>query len=341
MRFVDEAEIVVRSGKGGDGCVSFRREKFVPKGGPDGGDGGKGGDVYLQASNRLSTLQDFRMERFHVAESGRPGQGKGKHGRSGKDLIISVPAGTLVYGVQADGTRAPLADLVEDGQKILAVRGGRGGKGNMHFKSAQRQTPRFAQPGGKAGERKLFLELKLLADVGLIGLPNAGKSTFIRTVSASRARIGSYPFTTLIPQLGVVRNDTGRQMVIADLPGLIEGAHQGHGLGDKFLRHIARTKLLLHILSVEDINLDDPWAGFELINNELSRFDPSVGAKEQILAVNKIDLWDGDDLAELRKKAEDENKEVFPISLTLGQGVDALMAALWRRMLRKSEEASA
>jgi GTP-binding protein len=341
MRFVDEAKIAVRSGKGGDGCVSFRREKYVPKGGPDGGDGGKGGDVYLQASSQLATLQDFRMERFHAAEDGRPGQSKGKHGRSGRDLIISVPAGTLVYDVREDGPRELLADLVEDGDKVLVARGGRGGKGNVHFKSAQRQTPRYAQPGGKARERELFLELKLLADVGLVGLPNAGKSTFIRTVSASRARIDIYPFTTLIPHLGVVGDDSGRQMVIADLPGLIEGAHQGHGLGDRFLRHIARTKLLLHLLSVEDISLEDPWAGFELINRELDRFDPTVGAKEQVLAVNKIDLWSEQEVERLRKRAESDGREIFFLSLVQGRGVEELMAALWRRVLRKAEDASA
>ncbi|MCF8039483.1 MAG: GTPase ObgE [Desulfohalobiaceae bacterium] len=328
MKFVDEAVILVRSGKGGSGCVSFRREKYIPKGGPDGGDGGKGGDVVLTVQTDKLTLYDLRLQKSYSAENGRPGKGQAKHGRSGRDLVLEVPAGTLVLEVAENGSRTVLADLSEKGQTFTAVHGGRGGKGNSHFKSSTMRTPRFAQPGEPGQEKKLALELKLIADVGLIGLPNAGKSTFLSRVSAARPEIGSYPFTTLTPRLGVVQDDQGNRMVIADIPGLIEGAHWGHGLGDRFLKHVQRTRVLIHLLSVEDISLDDPWAGFELVNQELKSFDPELVEKKQILVVNKIDLWPAETLRELQQQAQKDNFEVFFISAEYSRGLNEVLQAV-------------
>ena len=332
MRFIDEAVITVRSGKGGNGCVSFRREKYVPKGGPDGGDGGRGGNVLLRASSTKLTLYDLRLKRVYAAENGQPGQGRDKYGRAGKDMIIQVPPGTVVRVLNQDGRVEELCDLVRPGDEYIAARGGRGGKGNTHFKSSTMRTPRFAQPGEAGEEKRLRLELKLLADVGLIGFPNAGKSTLISKVSAARPKIAAYPFTTLIPQLGVVSNDLGQQIVLADIPGLIEGAHQGHGLGDTFLKHVQRTRLLVHLLSVQDVSLDDPWAGFALINTELKKYDQDLAAKEQLWVLSKIDLMSGEDLAALRALALAEGRQVFFISSLTGEGVDDLVQALWIRL---------
>ena len=331
MRFIDEAKILVRSGKGGNGCVSFRREKYIPKGGPDGGDGGKGGDVYLRASSKLLTLYDFRHKKVYEAQNGQPGMGKQRYGRSGDDLIIDVPVGTLVYEVLEDGRERLLVDLVQEGQMFLVAKGGRGGKGNVHFKSSTMRTPRFAQPGEEGEEKTIRLELKIIADVGLVGLPNAGKSTFISRISAARPKIASYPFTTLTPNLGVVEDDFGRRMVVADIPGLIEGAHKGHGLGDRFLKHVERTRFLVHILSVEDVSLDNIFSGFELINNELGKSSPVLAQKEQILVLNKIDLLKDEDLSKIQESLSSYKQKVFLISALTGKGVEQLLKAMWQK----------
>lgn len=329
MKFVDEAEILVRAGRGGNGCVSFRREKYVPRGGPDGGDGGKGGDVYVKAKENLLTLYDLRLKRVYIAENGKPGQGKQKNGQKGKDLYIYVPPGTLVYEVDDNGEKKLLADLDVKDKSILVARGGRGGRGNTHFKSSVQRAPRIAERGEEGEEKRLFLELKLIADVGLIGLPNAGKSTFISKVSAARPKIASYPFTTLTPQLGVVEGDIGEKIIIADIPGLIEGAHKGQGLGDRFLRHVLRTKVLVHLLSVEEISLDSPLDGFELINEELSKFDPALVSKPQIQVINKIDLLDEGEKRYLKNRLEKLSKEVYLLSLKTKEGLSKVMEKIW------------
>ncbi|MCL1985111.1 MAG: GTPase ObgE, partial [Betaproteobacteria bacterium] len=287
MKFVDEAVITVRSGKGGHGCVSFRREKFVPRGGPDGGNGGNGGNVMLRADPRLFSLYDFRLKRLYEAENGRPGMGSQRDGCNGQDMELALPAGTLVFARTSEGEEL-LADVFDPQVSIIAARGGRGGKGNEHFKSAVRRAPRFAQPGEPGEELSLRLELKMLADAGIIGLPNAGKSTFISKVSAARPKIGSYPFTTLTPNLGVMIDETDpeRRLIMADIPGLIEGAHRGLGLGHRFLKHVERTRFLLHIMSFEDVHMEDPFAGFELVNEELALFEPALARRAQLQAIN-------------------------------------------------------
>ena len=307
MRFVDEATIQVRAGKGGHGCVSFRREKFVPRGGPDGGDGGKGGSVILKADSRLLSLYDFRLKRQYEARNGQPGMGSQCNGRKGDDLILGLPVGTLVYARDEMGEEYLLADLREPDMEVVAAQGGRGGMGNEHFKTSTMRAPRFAQPGEPGEERELRLELKILADAGLLGLPNAGKSTFISQVSAARPKIAAYPFTTLTPNLGVMIDeyDPDRRMVIADIPGLIEGAHEGQGLGHRFLKHVERTRFLVHILSIEDVSDDNPWAGFELMVDE-------------------------ERLEELRARARADGREVFFISARDGIGIEDLVAALWK-----------
>lgn len=333
MRFVDEARITVKAGNGGKGCVSFRREKFVPKGGPDGGDGGKGGDVLFRAEPRLLTLYDFRLKRRYEAKNGQPGMGAQRYGKGGDDLVVDVPVGTLLFETGEDGSERLVADLSEPGKEVVVARGGRGGKGNLHFKSSTMRAPRFAQPGEEGQERELRLELKILADVGLLGLPNAGKSTFIAAVSAARPKIAAYPFTTLTPNLGVIEDDKGRQLVIADIPGLIEGASLGQGLGHRFLKHVERTRFLVHLLSVEEIHLEDenPWTGFDLLDEELAAYDPELGRKEQIRVVNKIDLWPEDRLQALRQAAEARGEKVFLISALRGDGLEELLDEIWRR----------
>jgi GTP-binding protein len=276
---------------------------------------------------------------MYAAENGQPGQGKDKYGRAGRDMIIEVPPGTVVTLLAPDGREELVCDLVNPGDEYIVAQGGRGGKGNTHFKSSTMRTPRFAQPGEEGEEKHLRLELKLLADVGIIGLPNAGKSTLISTVSAARPKIAAYPFTTLVPQLGVISNDYGQQMVLADIPGLIEGAHQGQGLGDTFLRHVQRTKLLVHLLSAEDISFDDPWAGFNLINAELEQYDPGLAAKEQIWVVSKIDLLSREDIAALQARAGEEGREIFFLSSLVGEGVDELVHILWARVERGADQA--
>jgi GTP-binding protein len=284
--FLDEAEILVRSGKGGDGVVHFRREKYVPFGGPDGGDGGKGGDVFLEVKPTLNTLSTFRHQSRYLAEDGRKGAKQNMTGRSGEDLVIFVPPGTVVYDVTSGET---LGDLTEAGQRLLVVSGGRGGRGNARFATSRNQAPRVAEHGEPSQERRLRLELKLIADVGIVGVPNAGKSTLLSTVSNAKPKIADYPFTTLEPNLGVTELDGERTLVLADIPGLIEGAHMGLGLGHDFLRHIQRTRVLIHLL---DGLSEDPLLDLAQINSELALFDPALAEKPQVVAFNKIDLPD-------------------------------------------------
>src|SRR5215203_4763927 len=275
--FVDEVDILVTAGAGGNGCLSFRREKFVPRGGPDGGDGGPGGSVYIVAAPRKNTLVDFRFHPEFKAQGGQHGQGANRTGATGRDLEIEVPIGTLVFELAngAIGT-TPLADLTAEGQRVLVARGGRGGRGNARFVSSTNRAPRRVEPGGVAEERQLRLQLKLIADVGLVGFPNAGKSTLISRISAARPKIADYPFTTLTPNLGVVTLSGDRSLVVADVPGLIEGAHEGHGLGDRFLRHVERTKVLVHLVDVSGASGREPVEDFEIIRNELRQFNPEV-----------------------------------------------------------------
>ncbi|AGW12287.1 Obg family GTPase [Megalodesulfovibrio gigas] len=437
MKFVDEAVITVRSGNGGRGSVSFRREKFIPRGGPDGGDGGHGGDIWFEATADLLTLYDFRLKRRYGAENGQYGMGQQRYGRAGRDLIIKVPVGTLIYELplpkaevedtpkapSEDGFLAPpqlnwranepldieemlaldgytgdepddddsedigsdpvpmddegciasceddcdddaageddainanpegvrgvlVADLDTPGKRWLAVKGGRGGKGNVHFKSSTMRAPRFAQPGESGQERKLRLELKILADVGLVGLPNAGKSTFIAAVSQARPKIANYPFTTLTPNLGVVMEgpgaDLGERFVMADIPGLIEGAHLGQGLGVRFLKHVERTRCLVHILSAEDVDQRvydpaedeeqeqiDPWSGFRLVDEEMAAFDPALLEKPQLRVLNKIDLLTPEQIQTLKARAQADGMRVYFISALEKRGVEQLLAAIW------------
>lgn len=332
MRFVDEARILVKAGKGGRGCMSFRREKFVPRGGPDGGDGGNGGSVYLKADKRLLSLYDFRLKRVYEAQNGQPGQGGQCDGKRGNDLILGLPVGTLVFAEDGQGGEELIADLSEPDSIVLAARGGRGGKGNEHFKSSTMRAPRFSQPGEPGEEARLRLELKILADAGLIGFPNAGKSTFISQVSAARPKIADYPFTTLTPNLGVMidEEDPDRRMVIADIPGLIEGAHTGQGLGHRFLKHVERARFLVHILSVEDVDEDNPWAGFDLINDELRNFDPELARRRQIEVVNKIDLADPEKIERLKARARADGRNIYFISAKEKKDFEPLLAEMWK-----------
>jgi GTP-binding protein len=295
MKFVDEAIIRVEAGDGGGGCLSFRREKFIPFGGPDGGDGGNGGSVYLQADPSLNTLIEFRYQRIFRAKRGENGSGRQSSGKSGEDLLIKVPVGTLI---QDADTGEVIGDLVQTDEKICVAQGGRHGLGNMHFKSSTNRAPRKTTQGTPGEQRELKLELKLLADVGLLGLPNAGKSTFIRAVSAAKAKVADYPFTTLNPQLGVVRIDVNRSFVVADIPGLIEGAAEGAGLGIQFLKHLQRTHVLLHLVDVSIPTVDEAVADIKTISAELKKFDPKLMKKTRWLIFNKIDLLPIEDLAE-------------------------------------------
>ncbi|MDR1242110.1 MAG: GTPase ObgE [Deltaproteobacteria bacterium] len=332
MRFIDEAVINLQAGKGGAGCVAFRREKFIPFGGPNGGNGGDGGSIILRASSKLLSLYDFRLKRNYEAENGRPGQGSQCHGRSGNDLVLDLPVGTQVFKI-ADAGETLLTDLPENGKEVPVARGGRGGKGNEFFKSATRQAPRFAQPGEEGENLRVRLELKILADCGLVGLPNAGKSTFVSAVSAAKPKIAPYPFTTLTPNLGVMLHagDYDRRMVIADIPGLIQGAHLGVGLGHRFLKHLERTRFLVHILSAGDLDAEspDPWEGFALINEELRSFDESLAAREQIEVVNKTDLLTPAQTAALRQKADAAGRKIYFVSALYKQGLEELTEKMW------------
>jgi len=326
MKFVDEVRTRVVAGNGGQGCVSFRREKYVPKGGPDGGDGGKGGDVVLEVSERKRTLLDFRYRHEFRASSGSHGRGKNQHGRSGQDRILEVPPGTLV---KDPATGEVLVDLLECGRRWVAARGGRGGKGNAHFTSSIRRVPMFAQPGEEGEERDLVLELKLLADVGLVGLPNAGKSTLITAVSSARPKVADYPFTTLVPNLGVVQYADGVPFVIADIPGLIAGAHQGVGLGTRFLRHIERTRILVHLIDVHEVPSDDPLRPFRLVEHELLSYSPEMQGKPRVIALNKIDLiYEPETLHQICQSYQETGQPVVLLSALDGRGLPELLRIL-------------
>jgi len=319
--FVDEVEILVKSGKGGDGMVHFHREKFKPRGGPDGGDGGRGGDVVLEVDPGLNTLSPFRFKKHFQAENGRPGGPNNMTGRSGGELVLRVPAGTVVYDAE---TGEVLGDLVEPGQRLVVARGGRGGRGNARFATARNQAPRIAERGEPAEERRLRLELKLIADVGLVGVPNAGKSTLLSAVTNARPKIAPYPFTTLEPNLGVAELDPENTLVLADIPGLIEGAHMGVGLGHSFLRHIQRTRVIVHLL---DGLAEDPVADYAQINSELALFDPGLGEKKQVVVFNKIDLPDVRERWPDVKQALEKRgvKQPMAISAVSGENVRALL----------------
>jgi GTP-binding protein len=330
--FVDEVDIHVIAGSGGNGCLSFRREKYVPRGGPDGGDGGAGGSVYVVAVATKNTLIDFRFHPDFKARRGRHGQGANRTGQTAPDLEIPVPVGTLVHDKDAEGLRL-LADLSGEGDRVLVARGGRGGRGNARFVSSTNRAPRRTEPGGTGEEKFLHLELKLLADVGLVGYPNAGKSTLISRVSAARPKIANYPFTTLTPNLGVVTLSDDRSFVVADVPGLIEGAHEGHGLGDRFLRHVERTKVLIHLVDVSSASGRDPVEDFDTIQRELRLFDPAVAAKPQIVAANKIDaLDDPARLERLKRHVKAKKLQLIPVSGVRGDGLAELLEAAWRHI---------
>jgi GTP-binding protein len=336
MKFVDEVRIHVKAGDGGNGCVSFRRERFVPRGGPNGGDGGKGGDVVLRADAQLSTLLDLTYPKKFLAQKGTHGKGKDQAGRDGKDLIIRVPAGTLVRDDQGGKV---LQDLLFDGQQFIAAKGGRGGRGNARFATSTHRAPRRAENGEKGEERWLRLELKLLADIGLIGYPNVGKSTLLSKISSATPKIADYPFTTLTPNLGVVRKEDHRSFVVADIPGLIEGASRGAGLGLTFLRHVERTRLLIHLLDISEGSHQNPARDFQALNHELNAYHPSLREKSQIVALNKIDLPSvRERTADLKKQFEEMGYRLFLISSKTGEGVGELMEAVSQTLESISSE---
>ncbi len=325
--FIDEAEIHVVSGHGGNGCVAFRREKYIPRGGPSGGDGGRGGSVYFESSEHLNTLLKFRYTREFRAERGRHGEGSNRHGRDAEDLTVQVPVGTVVHD-EATGER--LWDFNAPGQRFLAAKGGHGGRGNARFATSTHQAPRKAEPGVRGEERVLKLELKLLADVGLIGFPNVGKSTLISRLSAARPKIADYPFTTLEPCLGVVGIDPERSFVMADIPGLIADAHLGRGLGTRFLKHIERTRLLLHLIDVADHSGRDPVEDYRVILSELESFSPTVAAKPMLLVASRIDAAGrGDRLLELKNFCRNQGMRLFGISCVTGEGLEELKRETW------------
>ena len=325
--FIDRARIFVQSGKGGDGMSSFRREKFVPKGGPDGGDGGHGGNVVLVADRNVNTLVDFRFRRLFKAKPGGKGQGANCYGRNAEDLLITVPLGTIVKDEESGQI---IADLSHDGQQAVVAKGGRGGRGNWHFRSSSNRTPTFAERGEPGEERWLRLELKVLADIGLLGYPSVGKSSILRKVSAAQPEVAAYHFTTLNPILGVVDLSDHRSFVMADIPGLIEGASEGVGLGHDFLRHIERTKILVHVLDVSGMEGRDPIEDYEKINEELRKYSEKLSRKKQIIAANKIDmLGDSDNLERLKAYMDERGQEVYPICAMTGEGLEILLERLW------------
>ena len=325
MQFVDKARIVIKAGDGGDGCASFHREKFVAHGGPDGGDGGRGGSVIFVADSNMDTLLDFKFARFYRAENGEKGRAGRSSGKNGQDLIIKVPVGTVVRDVE---TGAVAADLNTAGRQKVVLHGGRGGRGNCRFATPTRQSPRFAQPGQKTLEREVELELKTIADVGLIGLPNVGKSTILSVLTSAKPKIANYHFTTLTPNLGVVKR-YDKSFVLADIPGLIEGAAEGAGLGHDFLRHIERTRLLVHVIDVSGSEGRDPVDDYFKIKGELTRYSPRLGELKQVVAANKMDVTGAqDNLDRLREALKSEDVEVFPVSAAMVKGFDALIDCL-------------
>lgn len=324
--FIDEVKIYVKAGDGGNGCTAFRREKYVPRGGPSGGDGGRGGDVWMVASEHYNTLLHYRFNPEHKAERGRHGEGSNRTGRDGASIELPVPVGTVVYD---DDTGELLFDLTKSGQRVLVANGGRGGRGNARFATSTHQAPTEHEPGRPGEEKRLRLELKLLADVGLVGFPNAGKSTLISRVSAARPKIADYPFTTLEPHLGVVSLEDGRSFVMADIPGLIEGAHEGHGLGTQFLRHIERTRLLAHLVDVSEMSGRDPVRDFEVILEELASFNQDLARKPMIVVATKMDIAQNPERVEsLKRIARKKRLRFFPISAVTGEGVQKLKLAM-------------
>ncbi len=330
MQFVDQVKIYLKAGDGGRGCISFRREKYVPRGGPNGGDGGRGGHIIFKTTRDVNTLLDVRYQQHYYAERGEHGMGKDMHGRNGKDMIIPVPIGTLIKDASTDEV---LEDLIKDGQEFVAAKGGRGGLGNAHFKTSTRQAPKFAQPGEPGEEKMLVLELKLLADVGLIGLPNAGKSTLISAISSAKPKIADYPFTTLVPMLGVVKARGFRSFVVADIPGLIEGAHKGVGLGFQFLRHVERTSILLHLVDISEMSEEDPIENFEKINKELELYSPELLKKPQAVVGTKLDIaGDGERLTRLTKYCKKKKYDFFTVCAVTGEGIKKLVAYLGKKV---------
>jgi GTP-binding protein len=326
--FVDEAQIHVKAGDGGNGCVSFRREKYIPKGGPDGGDGGNGGSVVMVADPNKNTLLDFSGRHHWHAKKGEAGMGKKMYGKGAEDLVILVPPGTQIYDTDNE---ILIADLDESGKRVVVAQGGKGGRGNWHFKSSTNQTPRYAEPGTEGQERNLKLQLKLIADVGLVGMPNAGKSTLLSATSSARPKIADYPFTTLDPQLGIVELSGDRRMVFADIPGLIEGAQHGAGLGHAFLKHIERTKIIVHLLDLYPPDNSNPAENYRTIRKELEAFSPELAKKTEIIAANKMDLAI-DDEAIQKLLAEIPDREILPISGVSRQGIEQLLETLWREL---------
>lgn len=334
--FIDRARIFVQSGKGGDGMSSFRHEKFVPKGGPNGGDGGQGGNVVLVADRNVNTLVDFRFRRLFKAKPGGKGEGSNKYGRNAEDLLITVPLGTIV---KDEETGQVMADLSRDGQRAIVAKGGRGGRGNWHFRTSANRTPTFAERGEPGEERWLRLELKVLADVGLLGYPSVGKSSILRKVSAAQPEVAAYHFTTLNPILGVVNLPDHRSFVMADIPGLIDGASEGVGLGHDFLRHIERTKILIHVVDVSGIEGRDPIEDYEKINAELAKYSEKLARKRQVVAANKIDLLgDSDNLERLMDYMTAHGVEVYPICAMTGEGMDKLLERVWTMLEEYVEE---
>ena len=334
--FPDEVEISVRAGAGGPGCVSFQRGRFKPRGRPDGGDGGKGGDVVLEASPSRRTLSEFRRRRLFQAESGRRGQSQDRHGKNGPPLIIYVPLGTRV--LDAD-TGELLGDLLIPGERLVLAPGGRGGKGNAHFTSSRLRSPRFSQPGEKGRERHVHLELHLLADVGLVGAPNAGKSTLLKALTASKARVASFPFTTLNPQLGVLSAEDREPLVLAEIPGLIPEAHLGKGLGHRFLRHLKRTRLLVQVIDLSEVDPQRPLAPFQELEAELKAFDPALPARPRLIALNKIDRLSPDfPRQEVIKAYRETGWPVFAVSALTRAGLPALIQAIWEEVSRLDHE---
>ncbi|MHC4074997.1 MAG: GTPase ObgE [Planctomycetota bacterium] len=331
--FIDEARIYVKAGDGGDGCLSFRREKYIPKGGPDGGDGGGGGDVYFETVEGIDTLLDFAGKSHWCAGNGQPGSGSNKHGSDGEDLVIKVPPGTLIYDVDFE---LVLKDLNKVGMKVCICRGGKGGRGNKSFATSTNQAPRITTQGKKGRERNIRLELKLIADVGLVGMPNAGKSTLISRCSAARPKIADYPFTTLKPVLGIVELSDFRRFVMADIPGLIEGAHSGAGLGYEFLKHIERTTILAHIIDIMPADGSDPVENYNAIRNELKQYSRALAEKIEIIVLNKIDLDpDGTIVNDLKTRFA---KNAYLLSAVTGKGVGELAEALWQKVKRPPSE---
>lgn len=327
IMFIDKAKIIIISGAGGDGMVAFRREKYVPRGGPSGGDGGKGGSVYLKADSGLNTLINFRRKRKFAAEKGENGGAKEMYGKGGEDIIIDVPLGTMVYD---NDTNELLADMVHQDQMVLIAKGGKGGRGNTHFATSAVRAPTYAEKGEPGESKEIRLELKVLADVGLIGFPSVGKSSLIRKVSGARPEVAAYHFTTLSPSLGVVNLDETRSFVMADIPGLIEGASQGVGLGHEFLRHIERSRVLIHVLDIAGSEGRDPLSDFEIINNELEIYSPALAQKKQIVAGNKIDLITNQtELEQIKQQIESKGYSFFPICTLTGEGIKPLLEKAW------------